>query len=722
MSNLTLEFILSLVDRLSGPAREARESLEEFDAAARKAVGADAGLSPQKWVDESRAIGTATDAVKTFEKSTLQATETEEKLGAPWIATTEDIDKATAALKGFAEQMDVIAAKKLKPGAPGAPGDGGHGESSGVWRFVENAAEMLAIFEGPKAVEGIVGGGAHLTSEVIAQRIAGMTQAQIDEARAISLDLEQQFPQFPLTEILKEAREARAIFNTDEEAREALPDYLRMAALADRDHPGEGLHAAYPFLRAVEEAGAANTPGKAHEMFEAFQRAKNAFGAKISADDYQQVFQRGGAFARQWNMTFIRDELPHLLASLGGDATGTMVATLGMAIQGGHVMGPSLRAFDDLGLLDEKKVHRKKNGDVSSIDPGAIKGIDIISKDPVQWVNDILWPAIQKKTQDPAQQDALLAVALSNRNDLKAGYMAINDKASFQRDANLVESPENKGLGASDLLANDPTVGWQKLKSSIESLASVASEPLMEPLAAMLDKLAGALSHLTKEAADHPMLGAAGATGVGAAITYLTGKAFSMIPKWLGAGGSGAAKAAAAEAPEAAGALGALGQGLRALAAANPFGALASIASWTTPEEDKILADAISRENREAAQRGDRGRGSPSPSTVMRGSTNSRGTLGYLDRPDLQGVGNEVAPKVDTKPIEAASTKAKQAGEDLKALGATVSPKIDTASIDALIAKLREAAALVGSINGGLAGTARHASSAGALHDGPETH
>ncbi len=80
-----------------------------------------------------------------------------------------------------------------------------------------------------------------------------------------------------------------------------------------------------------------------------------------------------------------------------------------------------------------------------------------------------------------------------------------------------------------------------------------------------------------------------------------------------------------------------------------------------------------------------------------------------------------LSPDVDTSAIDKTSQKAKQAGDDLKALGAaTVAPKVDSGALDAALAKLREMASLIGTINGGLSGISRRASYAGALHDGPE--
>ena len=466
--NMTLEVILELVNRLTGPAREAVKDLEQFGAAAKQAGNADAGLRPDKWVEEGRAImgaaeqakkfeGSALGAAeanaalrpdrwmeegraimaaaqqaKSFETSAIEAVEAEKKVsGAPWLAMTEDIDKATAAVRGFTEQIDALAAKKLpRPG--GAPGAGSKGEPSAFWGMAENAGELAALFEGPKAVETIVGGGAKLSDETIAQKIAGMSPKEIEETRALAGKLEGEFPQFPLTEILKEAREARAIFTSDEEAYKALSIYMKMAALADRDHPGEGLTAAYPALRAVEEGGFTKDWAKTERALDDFQAAKNAMGAKLSFQDYFEVFQRGCAFARQWSDKFLRDELPHLLASLGGDATGVMIATLGEGIMGGHLMGPSLDALDKIGLLDEKKVERK-GGHIKRVEPGGVKGADILARDPVEWAQGVLWPAIQKFTKDPDLQMQLLVTALSNRNELKAAYMSVTDLPQFER-------------------------------------------------------------------------------------------------------------------------------------------------------------------------------------------------------------------------------------------------------------------------------------------------
>ena len=702
MANMTLEFILELVNRMSGPAREAVKDLEQFGAAAKQAGNADAGLRPDKWVEEGRAIMEAAEKAKQFETSVIDAADAEKRVGAAWIATIEDIDKATGALKDFNAQLDAMINKKLPPGRGGPPAPGGKGEPSPFWGMVENAGEMLALFEGPKAIETIVGGGANLSDEKIAQKIAGMSPQQIEDTRKLAADLEQKYPQFPLADVLKEAREARAIFTTDEEAAKALGVYMKMAALADRDHPGEGLTAAYPALRAVEEGGFTKDWEKTERALDDFQAAKNALGAKLSFSDYFEVFQRGGAFARQWNDKFLRDELPHLLQSLGGDATGVMIATLGEGIMGGHLMGPSLDALDEIGLLDEKKVERK-GGHIKRIEPGGVKGAEILARDPVEWAQGVLWPAIQKYTKDPDLQMQLLVTALSNRNELKAAYMAVTDTPQFQRTKELIENPLNKGLDAAQDLKDDPKVQWQAVKATIDTLSGVAAEPAMTTVAKGLGILANGLSALSRVAADRPVESTLAAGFSVATILTWLGKGFIGVGQKLGfISGGGEGAAAAAEAAAGAGArmvggrfLGPLGWGLAAVDTFNDI-----------IEDVKRLR----RDLPSAPDAGGKGASIAGPEAIAAARVRAG-----LDPPP-----RSTNPRIDASEVDLAARKAKEAHQDLQALGQTVKPKVDASTLDALISKLREAASLVGSINGGLSTASHRASFAGALHDGPE--
>jgi hypothetical protein len=706
MAEMSLQVVLELVNRLTGPAREAVKDLEQFGAAARKAGSADAGLRPDKWVEEGRAIIAAAEQAKRFEASAINAAEAEKKIsGAPWMTTAEAIDKATAALKDFNAQLDAMAGKKL-PGAPGGrPGPGGKEEPSGVAQFVENATEMTALFEGPKAIETIIGGGAHLTSETIKQKIAGMSPKQIEDARALAVDLEGKFPQFTLTDILKEVREARSILTSDEEVRKAMGAVLKSAALADQESPGQGLIKAYPLLRAVEEGGFTKDWARAQEVLNDFQSAKNAMGDKLDTADYFHVYQRGGAFARDWDEKFLKYELPHIMASFGGDAAGVMFSTLGEAVLGGHMMGPALDAFDKLGLLDERNVERDKAGHIRRVQPGGVKGADVYRRDPVEWTQRVLWPAVEKATSDPTEQFALMVGALGNRNELKAALAGIRDTAQFQATEDLIKRKGNLGLDAADLLKGDPTVGWQAAKSSIETLAGVAFEPAMKPLAAGLDMLASSISGLSRAAANHPIESTLASGGALAAITYWLGKGFIGVGQKLGFIAGGSEGAAGAEAGAAAG-------GARALGGRffGPFGwALAAVDTVNDLIDDarRLRADfsvAPAGANAKASAAAD-------PAMIAAGRLRAG-----LDA----SAAEPMKPKVDASEIERASDKAKQASADLKALGQTVKPKIDASPLDALIVKLREAASLVTSINGGLSVASHRASFAGALHDGPE--
>ncbi len=123
MSNMTVEVLLKMVDELTGPARKAVEGLEQFGAAARQAGSADAGLRPDKWIEEGRAIVGAAEAAKSFATSAIDAADAEKKIGgAPWVAMAGDIDKATVALEGYLEKSDALARKPAAGGGGGAAG------------------------------------------------------------------------------------------------------------------------------------------------------------------------------------------------------------------------------------------------------------------------------------------------------------------------------------------------------------------------------------------------------------------------------------------------------------------------------------------------------------------------------------------------------------------------------------------------------------------------
>jgi hypothetical protein len=280
--------------------------------------------------------------------------------------------------------------------------------------------------------------------------------------------------------------------------------------------------------------------------------------------------------------------------------------------------------------------------------------------------------------------------------------MAVTDLPQFARTKELIENPLNQGLDAADLLKGDPTVGWQAVKSSIETLAGVASEPAMTGIAKALDVLAGGLSGLSRAAANRPVESVAASGGALAAITYWLGKGFVGVGQKLGfiaGAGEGAAAAGA----------GATAAGVRALLGARFFGVL----GWALAAVDTVndLIDDVKRlrEDFSAAPAGANAKSLDAIDPALLGAGALRG-----------GVEVPSKPKVDVSDVERASDKAKQASADLKALGQTVKPRIDASTLDALIAKLREAASLVGAINGGLSTASHRASFAGALHDGPE--
>ena len=588
-------------------------------------------------------------------KSLGEFADAAEKLGggAPkpdgWVQQQKEIDKATGKVEDY----------------KGAIG----GVSEVIGQATQAILGFVAAHAGLELAGKVVTAGADAVHLRVGMQAAGMSAAEIADAEAHAAEWSKKYPMLSQTEIEGIIFDTRSIVGTTKEALEVAPKELGYMVADRMAHPGEP-GSAGAVLKAAEVMGLTQDEAKLGEFFDRAAQAVNVFARTLRGEDIREFALRSGSqYASKMDLDYFFGPALTAMQEMGGDTAGFSQRMTLQELFGAHLSGREVKALDELGLIDPSKVTRRdKDGHPTEIDPGGIRGTELALTNLYGWVQTVLKPAMEKLS--PTEAAEKVATIFANRgSNLVSIYE--QQQARIEKDTALRQG----AMGAqptADLWVNkDPGAAGQALVSQFVNWLRSAGEPIMPAAGDAARSAREAIQAEVEATKGHEWINTAiaGATSAAAILAgYMT---WTKGASWLSP----------------------LGEGLSAIAKAVPMLDLAAIASYTSPDEQKILDAAIAREKAAAeAPPGPVYPGSLDPTSYenrIKAKRALRGAGYWPDDPDAQkeearelargrALSGEASPKIDTSDIDKASAKAKEAGDDLKALGATVAPKVDS--------------------------------------------
>ncbi|XYD10153.1 hypothetical protein R1A27_06470 [Methylobacterium sp. NMS12] len=298
--------------------------------------------------------------------------------------------------------------------------------------------------------------------------------------------------------------------------------------------------------------------------------------------------QQAKSSLQGYNERFLTGIMPSIVSTMGGDRAGTAANSFNGVIDGKVNDKKQAEEWLRLGLLDKSQAIMKA-GHAMGWRTGAIKNTALAHADPLQWMEDVVLPALREKGGrdgkgiDVDDKEALkqaLATLFRNQN---ANFFANelsqkNMRSRLHKDEHLMTQVGSMDDIYKRNLASDPIVALTGLKASLENLLSTATGPGMPLAASSITGLATAIQAVSNAASDHPVLAtmaggaaAAGALagagalsygimngfGLGASAVALDGAAAALTSAAVAQGGTAVAGAGGAAAAAAAGAAGA---------------------------------------------------------------------------------------------------------------------------------------------------------------------
>ena len=510
--------------------RKARERVERLELAMQKAKSPSAQLTE----NFKRASATSERLTNKFRAQQTQLAEVRRKLQDAGRGTKsmaeyqEHLRRATsAATHALAEQDARLKAHNgraremasAQQAADRMRTRAGNLAAAGAGASVAGAATAAPIWKG-------LGESKHYELEKTRMGALGLGDAATKE----SIEFAKQMKAYGVSQVDKAElmRDALSTFADAHHAEMVLPTLAKMKfankAVFGQAQGADNERMFMDLLKVIELRGGLASEEEFRKQADMVQRVITATGGRVQADEWLNVIKRGGLAAKGVDSEAFFYTLEPLVQEMGGNTVGTAMMSAYQNLYQGKTTKRTLGNLDRFGLIaDRSKVKEDKAGQVSFMDPGALKGADIFRKDQFAWLEQVLLPTLKEKgiTEKDQVLDAIGSI-FSNRTASN-----LMSQMYLQRDQIHKNMRLNKGAAGIDQL--DTAAKGLPQGKELETLAKVhdlqkeIGEKVMPLYARALEWVANAADRVTKFMQENPGVAKAMAVGVGVlAATLLT--------------------------------------------------------------------------------------------------------------------------------------------------------------------------------------------------------
>jgi hypothetical protein len=439
-------------------------------------------------------------------------------------------------------------------------------------------------------------------------------------------------------------KELRSVVTTPSEALAVLDPIMAAASVLNASDPsGEMSKNLTDLVKGAENLGAAKDPARLVKLIDGWTKAMQVMGHTINPEGVYEFDKYTRAAGASLSDRFLMTTGMSLSQEMGGSSAGNSMAMLYSQLAGGFQNSHgALKEFVRLGLIGANDVDYLKNGEAKQLKTGVKpKWLNQAMHDPDYFLWDTVLPALAKKgITKPEDVLPELRRLFPNRSESDAMTKLFVQREQYAAHASMYENAT--GLAGAALNRDDAIAELSALGAQLQTFAGVLTSPIMKDaghaLAAMADQVGAWSKNLAAFDKNHPdaskaIAGGSIATGLGVG-GWLTAKLLGAIGGKLFGSGAGAGGAGAGAAP------GALPGAGGASWLSGMFNVAAPIA--TLMYEKEIKENLINPLLAHLFGPG----GNPNVVPAMpswRFPTNTRSTLGYLNNPDLQGIGNEAS-------------------------------------------------------------------------------
>jgi hypothetical protein len=210
---------------------------------------------------------------------------------------------------------------------------------------------------------------------------------------------------------------------------------------------------------------------------------QNATGGKLTANDYQLMAKRGGAYYMHASPEFLAGPMSVVASDMKGDAAGTVLATFGQFLSGATTLSKQQFAVLDqtLHLIEHSKIQEVDSGGRVNLRPGAIRGSLQYGNDYFSWVQKVLAPALEAANIKPGtKEDSDLAKIGRNRNVTRMLQMFLDPGfvAQIDKDIGIWRQGMMPDKAYGDYVNNDPRGVDSALNAQFHSMLQAIGAPM----------------------------------------------------------------------------------------------------------------------------------------------------------------------------------------------------------------------------------------------------
>lgn len=298
-------------------------------------------------------------------------------------------------------------------------------------------------------------------------------------------------------------RDALSVFGDVHHAEMAVPILAKMKfgneAMYGAEQGHENETKFLDMLKVIELRGGTKSEADFNKQANMVQKVLTATGGRVGPEEWRHLIGTGGLAAKSMRDDAFFYQLEPLVQEMGGDRVGTGLSAAYSSLYQGRTTKRAANNLEKYGLIaDPSKVKHDKVGQISQLDPGALKGAELFRQSQYEWLKQVLIPTLAEK--GVTSRDQVLDVIgslVSNRKGadlLAAMYLQqqqIDKNEHINRGADDIDALEAKGrntAGGKELYTK-ARLEDAKLRFGVGILPLYTT--LLEKAGDMLDRLNG---------------------------------------------------------------------------------------------------------------------------------------------------------------------------------------------------------------------------------------
>ncbi len=303
-------------------------------------------------------------------------------------------------------------------------------------------------------------------------------------------------------------RDALSVFGDLPHAKLVLPTLAKMkfanAALYGGEEAAANEQQFINMLKVIELRGGLANESRFKAEANLIQQVFTVTGGRVGPEQWQQFIQTGGIAAKQLRSDAFYNQMEPLIQEMGGHAVGKGLMSAYSNIYQGKTTVKAARELQRLGLIDPKKVVYNKIGMLKEFKPGALKGGELFKESPLEWIEQVLVPALARNgiTQDDQITDAI-ATIFSNSNASNLFAALYLQRAQIHKNASL--SADAAGIDETYTFAQQTARGREiQFLAKLHDLKRALGQQVLPLYTKALDMAIKATQRLTTWMEKHP--------------------------------------------------------------------------------------------------------------------------------------------------------------------------------------------------------------------------